>query len=121
MANNTESRLPLYQTATTRVVDGERVEVTGTVLPSDDVELDYLNTNILNMNLSTVDTFTVTQATKYRPDLISLRFFGNYNMGWLISLHNGFIEGVFDYEVGVTVNIPSMNEYARFVNRNARV
>ena len=81
-------------------------------------ELDYLDTNIHKMNLSTTDVFTVTAPYEYRPDLISLRVFGDYHYGWLIALHNDFLDPVFSITVGREIDIPDIDEYFDFFAEN---
>lgn len=116
--NTTETRQQFYAIARTQVdSNGVRHETSDTV--GSDVELDYLDTNLYKLDLSTIDVFTVTAATQHRPDLISFRYFGTYNMWWLISMHNDFIDGVWDYEIGKDIRIPSKEEYTRFYNVNA--
>lgn len=84
----------------------------------DHKELDYLDTELVHMNLNTVDTFIVTAPFEYRPDLISMKVFGDYHYGWLLCLHNDVLDPVFHFEKGVSVNIPSIDQYFRYFNRN---
>lgn len=81
-------------------------------------ELDYLDTNIHNMRLSTSDVFVVTAPFEYRPDLISMRVFGDYHYGWLIALHNDFLDPVFSITIGREIDIPDIDEYFDFYSEN---
>ena len=82
-------------------------------------ELDILKTPLQNINLRTVEQYRITSVTANRPDLISAMFYGSYNYAWLISLHNGFVDPFNEYEVGKLINIPSMEDYYKFFNRNS--
>ena len=82
------------------------------------IELDYLDTNIVKMDLTTEDVFTVTAPYEYRPDLISMKVFGEYHYGWLIALHNDLLDPVFELTVGKRLNIPDMDEYFDFFSEN---
>lgn len=83
-------------------------------------ELDFINTELIDMELSTVDLFRIGDAFEFRPDLISQKFFGNYNFGWLIARHNEFLDMTFDFYTGREIEIPDLNEYFRFYNRFSR-
>jgi len=85
------------------------------------LELDYIDTNIHKMDLPTTQTIRLPVAFEYRPDLLSQKYFGNYHMGWLITLHNNFLDPVRDYYVGRLVDIPDLDAYYRFYNNNAKV
>ncbi len=84
------------------------------------VEYDYLNTNIDAMVLRKVDTIYVSEGFKYRPDLISYKYYRNYDFGWLLAWYNDFLDPVMDFDVGIKVDIPSIEDYYRFVNRNRK-
>lgn len=81
-------------------------------------ELDYLDSEILDMDLPTAQTFMIKDPFTYRPDLIAQRFLGSYHYGWLLARHNGFLDPIFDFEQGVVIDIPDMNAYFRFFNKN---
>jgi hypothetical protein len=83
-----------------------------------DIEVDYINTNINKMNLRTVSKFRITAAFVDRPDLISQQAYGSYNFGWLISLHNKMMNPFEDYYIGRVIDIPSLDDYYKFYNRN---
>lgn len=87
---------------------------------NDNFELDYLDTPFSDMELPTDKTIRISAAMQYRPDLVSLKAYGNYNMGWLIALHNGFLDPVYDFEIGTEVDIPNLDEYYRYYNANSR-
>lgn len=82
-------------------------------------ELDYLDSEIVNMYLRSIDSFTITAPFEFRPDLISFRLFGSYHYGWLIAMHNDFLDPVNDFKKGVTIDVPDIDEYFRFYNRNS--
>lgn len=83
-----------------------------------DIEVDYINTNMNKMNLRTVSKFRITAAFVDRPDLISQQAYGSYNFGWLISLHNKIMNPFVDYYIGRVIDIPSLDDYYKFYNRN---
>lgn len=82
----------------------------------DHLELDYLDTELVHIDLDTVDTFTVTAPFEYRPDLISMKVFGDYHYGWLLCIHNDVLDPVFHFTIGTRVNIPDIDQYFRFYN-----
>lgn len=84
------------------------------------VELDYLTTRLKDLDLETVDLFTVDNVTEFRPDLISLKCYGTYHLGWLIAEHNGFMDPVNDFYSGRSIKIPGITDYYQFYNRNSR-
>ena len=83
-------------------------------------ELDYLDSPLPNVDLPTETTIRLTVVMQYRPDLVSLKAFGNYNMGWLIALHNDFLDPIYDFEIGREVKIPNLDSYYRYYNANSR-
>lgn len=83
-------------------------------------ELDWASQVFVDVDLQTIDTFRIPAVMEYRPDLISFKFYGNFHMGWLISLHNNFLDPIFDYKFGTLINIPDMEEYFRYYKNNAR-
>lgn len=83
-------------------------------------EYDYLTSELHNMKLGTVEVFMIDAVTENRADLISLKFFGNYHMGWLIGLHNDIEDITVDLKSGKRINIPSIDDYYRFYNRYTR-
>ena len=85
-----------------------------------DTEIDYLTSKFLDMKLGTDSYFTVTSVVEFRPDLISQKFYGTYNLGWLIALHNEFLDPTFDFTVGKKIKIPSITDYYKYYNRNSR-
>lgn len=84
------------------------------------IELDYLKTSLVNMKLSTIDKYKITAATVSRPDLISNIYYGNYDFGWLIHWHNNIQNPLTEYHIGKVIEIPSLDDYYRFYNRNAK-
>ena len=98
------SRTSLYRTVD---VDGNQ-------------EPDYLDTSIGDLSLTTIDSMVINMAFEGRPDLISYNYYGNYNLGWLIAYHNDMLDPQREMVAGVRINIPSLDEYYRFVNRNRK-
>lgn len=92
----------------------DEVEVNG------NKEIDYLSTRLTGMSLSTVDTHRVSAVTAGRLDLISVIFYGTYDLGWLICEHNQLKDPVGDVFVGRVLKIPSITEYYQYYNRNTR-
>lgn len=82
-------------------------------------ELDYLDTELVKINLNTVSVFVVSAPFVHRPDLVSYRLFGSYNYGWLIALHNDFLDPVMELTLGKNINVPDIDQYFRFYNRNS--
>lgn len=83
-------------------------------------ELDYLTSNLHKLKMDTVEFFMVDAVTENRPDLISLKFYGNYNFGWLIGIHNDIENLVTGFPIGTKIAIPPLDSYYRFHNRNTR-
>ena len=83
-------------------------------------ELDYLSTNLSSLDLSSISTITINAVLDNRPDLISFEYYGDFNYGWLIALHNNIIDPNTEFTVGKVINIPSLDEYFRFVGSFAR-
>lgn len=92
----------------------ERIEVDG------NEELDYLDASIDKLDLDSTRRYRIPQALEYRPDLISYKFFGNFNLGWLIAIHNDMLDPIFEFESGKEIKIPSIDQYFRFYKRNAK-
>lgn len=84
------------------------------------IELDFLNKNFTDINLGDATTFRISKALEYRPDLISQQFFGNFHLGWLLALHNDFLDPIYDFKEGVKIKIPNYDEYFRYYKRRAR-
>lgn len=97
-----------------------REHMYSTKVVDENEESDYIDTPFLQMELDTVSTFRISDAFQYRPDLISMKFFGTYHMGWLLCHHNNFIEPIMSFETGVVIDIPNLDEYYSFYNANAR-
>lgn len=91
-----------------------RVEV------DENLELDYLDTSLITLELTTTRQFTVTAGFAHRIDLIAYREMGSFNLGWLIAWHNGIKDPVAEIVPGKVLNIPSIEEFYRFMNRNRR-
>lgn len=93
----------------------KRVDVNG------NLELDYIQTKIVDMDLSSVAEFTVTQTFENRIDLISMRFYNTYDLGWLICDYNDIIDPFDEIVIGKVLNIPNLQEYYSFFNANSIV
>lgn len=84
------------------------------------LELDFLNKDYIMMDIETATTFRIPRAFKYRPDLISLKFYNNYHLGWLIAHHNEFLDPIIDFEVGKLIKIPDLDSYFRYYKTYTR-
>lgn len=84
------------------------------------IELDWLTTNITRMDIETLQTFRIPQAMQYRPDLISIKFYGNFHMGWLIALHNDFMDPIREFTIGRLIRIPDLDSYFRYYKTHSR-
>lgn len=49
----------------------------------------------------------VLQGMEYRPDKVAAYYLGDENGSWLITLTNGFVNGVADYTLGREILIPN--------------
>lgn len=76
-------------------------------------ENDYLGSALPSLSLTTADSHRVTEVTEYRPDLVSFKFFGSYNYGWLIALHNNMLDPISEMTRGRRIFIPDLTEYYR--------
>lgn len=83
-------------------------------------ELDYLDTSLLRMNIEPSEVFRITTAYRYRPDLISYRFYENFHFAWLIMDYNGILDPFEELDVGRVIEIPDLSQYYSFFNRNSR-
>lgn len=83
-------------------------------------ELDYLNTQLPDMKLSTIDSITINAGIENRPDLISYRFYGNFDYGWLICHHNDIDDPTTGFPISKVINIPSLDDYFKFLNLYAK-
>lgn len=83
-------------------------------------ELDYLTTRLNTIQLESVTFFRVDVVTEKRPDLISVKFYGTYDLGWMIAEHNNIQDPIEGFTAGLVIKIPSITEYYQFYNRNTR-
>lgn len=97
-----------------------RKRLFGQVSIDDKLELDYLNTMLPEMQLSNIDTITINAGIENRPDLISYRYYGNFDYGWLISHHNDIDDPLVGFYLGRVIKIPSLDEYFKFLNLYAK-
>lgn len=91
-----------------------RVEVNG------NIELDYLNTNLDEMNLGQSRVFRIPQFMEGRPDLISFAVYQNVDYGWIIMWENDIIDPFESLVAGRELVIPSLTDYYNFYNENSR-
>lgn len=90
------------------------------VRTDDTVEFDYIRSSLNEMELTTTDSITLNSVYAFRPDLLSYKFYGNFDFGWLIAYHNDIVDPLTEFTVGRKINIPSMEDYYRYVNRNKK-
>lgn len=83
-------------------------------------ELDYLTSSLNNMKLESATFYRVDIVTEKRPDLISARFYGTYDLGWLIAEHNNMLDPLEEFTLGRLIEIPSITDYYQYYNRNGR-
>jgi hypothetical protein len=83
-------------------------------------ELDYLSAGFVNIKLQATTSFTIPITMKYRPDLISLKFYNNYHLGWLLATYNDFLDPVFDFEYERQISIPDLDSYFRYYKSQSR-
>lgn len=84
------------------------------------LELDYLTSRLAGMTLETREFYRVDASTENRVDLISLKYYGNYDLGWLIAEHNDILDPIEGFKIGMTIRIPALDEYYQYYNRNTR-
>jgi hypothetical protein len=83
-------------------------------------ELDYLSDSFIDIELRTSTSFSIPITMRYRPDLISLKFYNNYHLGWLLAKHNGLLDPIFDFEYERQINIPDLDSYFRYYKSQSR-
>lgn len=84
------------------------------------MELDFLSSPFVGMELETLEFMRISGALQYRPDLISRKYYGNSHMGWLIARHNLFMDPIFDFRQGARIAIPDLDDYFRYFKANSR-
>jgi|AntDeeMinimDraft_5_1070356.scaffolds.fasta_scaffold101836_1 hypothetical protein len=84
-------------------------------------ELDYINTAIIDMDLTYTEKFVVNQTLQFRIDLISYRFYNTFDLGWLICDYNNIMDPFDEIVVGKELLIPDLGEYYSFFNANSVV
>lgn len=52
---------------------------------------------------------SIPKGMEYRPDLISMYYYGTTNNAWLITYANDFDNGVKDYIAGRRIKIPNIS------------
>lgn len=83
-------------------------------------ELDWLDTKFTEFDGASSQLFTISSVFEYRPDLISLKFYGSFHYGWLIAMHNDFLDPVYDFKKGIVIDIPSIDSYFDFYRNNTK-
>ncbi len=83
-------------------------------------ELDYLDTNLDEMELGQMQTFRIPQFMVGRPDLISFSVYQNVDYGWIIMWANNIIDPFEELYAGKELVIPSLTDYYNFYNENAK-
>lgn len=96
------------------------MRITQKITVDGDIEYDYLDSASNSMRLSTVDTLKITSALVGRPDLMSFRAFNSYDFIDLLLKHNDIIDPYEEIKIGDILNVPSLEEYYRFINRNRK-
>lgn len=84
------------------------------------IEADFLSSPFVDMKLRTLEKGRITSVLQYRPDLISLKYYGNFHMGWLIARHNLFLDPVREFTEGRLIDIPDLDNYFRYFKTNSR-
>lgn len=88
---------------------------------SGNIEIDLLDNKMLPIQeITEVDTITVDAATKGRLDLIAYRTLGSFNLLWLLAEYNNMVDPFEETAIGKEIRIPSIDEYYKYFNRNAR-
>lgn len=84
-------------------------------------ELDYLQTRLVYRDFEVSNEITVTDATAYRPDLISRLAYGSPHYGWLIMDHNDILDPYSQLTTGTVLEVPDISDYFDFYNENSIV
>lgn len=84
-------------------------------------ELDYLKTEITEMDLDVARVITVRSHTAFRPDLLSQIAFGQFDMGWLLMDYNDILDPFEELVPGKKLNVPSQSEYFEFFNEASKI
>lgn len=90
------------------------------VTVNENKELDYLNESFTDMKLDSVDSVRISGPFQYRPDLISFKYYNNFDFGWLIALHNNFLDPIYDFKTGEVIKIPDLEQYFRYYKAYTR-
>jgi hypothetical protein len=83
-------------------------------------ELDFLKSSLPLLKMTTATYHRITTSTANRSDLISKIYYDNYDLGWLISIHNDITDPFTEYAVGREIAIPFIDDYYQFFNRYAK-
>lgn len=71
----------------------------------------------LNLEENAGDVFiTVTQDLEKRPDLVSFKAYGNFELWWVIYEFNGIRDPFFDLRMGMILRIPALERVLTAIN-----
>lgn len=85
------------------------------------LELDYLQTRLVYKDFDISNEITVTDATAYRPDLVSRLAYGSPHYGWLLMDHNDILDPYEQLTTGTVLEVPDISGYFDFYNENSIV
>ena len=64
--------------------------------------------DMLDFQFDDYEYGVVTQRMAFRPDLVALKYLGDCDLAWVITLANGFTNGIRDYTLGRKIKIPKI-------------
>lgn len=76
------------------------------------IRIGMKNKNFINKVITQVDysVYRIPPAYEYRPDLISVEFYGTPHLWWVIQEYNRFFRVPQDFYVDRLIKIPDSNE-----------
>lgn len=77
------------------------------VLDNDETK-GFIDSKYLSSLKDNCSTAVIKKGMEYRPDLISMYYYGTVSNAWLISYVNDFDGGIKDYVAGRTILIPNL-------------
>lgn len=63
------------------------------------------------------DTFQVTDTEAFQPDAVAFRYYGDSKLWWLICSFNGIIDPYTEFEPGLKVKVPKLDEAILYMTR----
>lgn len=92
-----------------------------TAVSSLEISLDWLSANYNNLfeQVSTVQSFVITDTEAGLPDVISYRFYNTEELWWLICVYNGIIDPLTELVTGLTIQIPDLDQSTVFLFQNS--